>query len=74
MRSPRCVSGVLALDGPGRRMVRVCAVELELMTAQQREYVAATFIHEILHTSGLGENPPSPKEITSRVLARCGRK
>ena len=55
-------------------MVRVCAVELKLMTAQQREYVAATFIHEILHTLGLSENPPSPREITSRVLARCGRK
>ncbi len=73
-RNPRCVGGVLALTGPGSRVVRVCAVELKLMTAQQREYVAATFIHEILHTLGLNENPPSPSEITSRVLARCGRK
>jgi len=73
-RNPRCVSGVLALTGPGSRVVRVCTIELKRMTAQQREYVAATFIHEILHTLGLNENPPSPREITSRVLARCGRK
>jgi hypothetical protein len=25
----------------------------------------------MLHTLGLGENPPSSNEITRRVLARC---
>ena len=28
-------------------------------------------IHEMLHTLGLGENPPSSLEITSRVISRC---
>jgi hypothetical protein len=28
-------------------------------------------IHEVLHTLGLGENPPSSSEITRRVEARC---
>jgi anti-sigma-K factor RskA len=28
-------------------------------------------IHEVLHTLGLGENPPSSAEITERVEARC---
>jgi hypothetical protein len=28
-------------------------------------------IHEILHTLGLGENPPTSVEITQRVEARC---
>jgi len=28
-------------------------------------------IHEVLHTLGLGENPPSSAEITERVQARC---
>jgi hypothetical protein len=28
-------------------------------------------IHEMLHTLGLAENPPSPFEITDRVAARC---
>ena len=31
----------------------------------------AYLIHEALHSLGLGENPPSPKEITGRVLAMC---
>jgi hypothetical protein len=29
-------------------------------------------IHEMLHTLGLGENPPTTFEITDRVTARCG--
>jgi hypothetical protein len=72
-RHKRCASGVLALTAPGSRVVRICADELKRINAQQPEYVVASFIHEILHTLGLGESPPSPKEITARVLARCGR-
>jgi hypothetical protein len=73
-RHPRCVSGVLVITAPGSRVVRVCADELKRIHAQQPEYVVASLIHEILHTLGLGENPPSSREITARVLARCGRK
>lgn len=73
-RHARCVSGVLAVTSPGSRVVRVCVGELKLINAQQPEYVIASFIHEILHTLGLGENPPSSRAITARVLARCGRK
>ncbi len=29
-------------------------------------------IHEMLHTLGLGENPPTSIEITQRVKGRCG--
>jgi len=28
-------------------------------------------IHEVLHTLGLGENPPSSATITIRVQNRC---
>jgi len=28
-------------------------------------------IHEVLHTLGLGENPPTSTEITLRVEGRC---
>jgi hypothetical protein len=30
-------------------------------------------IHEVLHSLGLGENPPSSDHITERVRARCGQ-
>ena len=73
-RHKRCASGVLVFTAPGSRVVRVCAEELKRIYAQQPDYVVATVIHEILHTLGLGEDPPSSREITARVLARCGRK
>jgi hypothetical protein len=39
---------------------------------QLNEAVAeATVIHEALHTLGLGENPPTSREITAGVLKRC---
>ena len=73
-RHRRCATGVLVFTAPGSRVVRVCAEELKRINAQQPDYVVASLIHEILHTLGLGENPPSSREITARVLARCGGK
>jgi hypothetical protein len=72
-RHKMCASGVLAFTAPGSRVVRVCVEELKRINGQQPNYVVATLIHEILHTLGLGENPPSSSEITKRVIARCGR-
>jgi hypothetical protein len=37
-------------------------------------HVEAILIHELLHSLGLGENPPSSDYITSRVRARCGER
>jgi nitroreductase len=73
-RHRSCASGVLVFTAPGSRVVRVCADELKRINAQQHDYVVASLIHEILHTLGLRENPPSSREITARVLARCGGK
>jgi hypothetical protein len=72
-RHAACVSGVLAFTVPGSRVVRVCSEALKQTSHQSQEYTAAAFIHELLHTLGLGENPPSSKEITRRVRARCSR-
>lgn len=33
---------------------------------------ANTLIHELLHTLGLSENPPTSLEITRRIVDRCG--
>jgi hypothetical protein len=70
-RHQRCVSGAVAFTAPGSRVVRVCEEELKRPTLSSHNVVAAV-IHEMLHTLGLGENPPSSPEITRRVLARCG--
>jgi hypothetical protein len=38
---------------------------------QQRTMAEVYLIHELLHTLGLGENPPSSQEITRTVVRRC---
>jgi hypothetical protein len=35
-------------------------------------FAESLVIHEVLHTLGLGENPPTSGEITRRVEMRCG--
>ena len=72
-RDQRCDSGAVLFTAPGSRVVRVCSDQLKRIAPLKPEYVVASFIHEILHTLGLGENPPSSSQITARVLARCGR-
>ena len=58
-RNRYCVSGVIAFTVPGSRVVRVCVDELKATWTRNPEHTIASFIHEVLHTLGLGENPPS---------------
>ena len=67
-----CAKGALAVAEPGSRVVRVCSGRLVWTWQQNSTHVVAALIHEALHTLGLGENPPSSAEITSRVLKSCG--
>ena len=64
--------GVLAFTGQGHRVVYVCRerFEREWMAGKAR-YAEIVLIHEMLHTLGLGENPPSSRDITNRVQKRC---
>jgi hypothetical protein len=73
-RSRTCDKGALAFTVPGSRVIHVCVDRLKSVQSDQPEYVIAALIHEILHTLGLGENPPSSNDITKRVLALCGRR
>jgi hypothetical protein len=38
---------------------------------QERVMAEVYLIHELLHTLGLRENPPSSQEITQKVVRRC---
>jgi hypothetical protein len=49
---------------PGSRFVRILIEKPALAEIM--------VIHEMLHTLGLGENPPTTFEITDRVMERCG--
>ena len=65
---------VLAFTSPGRRIVYVCGAFREKFLALrvgERQELDIALIHEVLHTLGLRENPPTPAEITDQVRRRC---
>lgn len=73
---PRCQARgtrVLAVTSPGSPAVFVCPKAFRDVYRAHPLYAEATLIHEALHTLGLGENPPTSREITSRVVKRCVR-
>ena len=65
--------GVLAFTQPGSRVVYVCTSWFREAFATNPGLAEDVVIHESLHALGLGENPPSSQEITTRVAERCGR-
>jgi hypothetical protein len=73
-RTRTCDRGAVAFTTQGGRAIHVCVDRLKQLQQAQPEFVIAALLHEVLHTLGLGENPPSSSEITKRVLARCGRR
>jgi hypothetical protein len=71
-RHPRCGNeGVLAFTVVGSRIIHVCGHAFVRATKRDAEEAQATIIHELLHSLGLGENPPSPRQITYRVRELC---
>jgi hypothetical protein len=52
--------------------VYVCASQFTRAVERDPTFAELVLIHELLHTLGLGENPPSSREITAQVTARCG--
>ena len=61
----------LAVTEPGSRVVFICPTAFVEAVGGTPEHAEATLIHEMLHSLGLGENPPRSSEITERVLSRC---
>jgi hypothetical protein len=68
---PLCRKAKTALvSSPGVRRVFVCP-SFAAVSVHDPLLAESLVIHEILHTLGLGENPPTQLEITQRVQARC---
>ena len=65
-------SHIMAVTAPGSRVVLICP---EFVRRYQDDpgYGQAIILHEVLHSIGLAENPPTSAEITRRVIQRCGR-
>jgi hypothetical protein len=69
LESGRCGSGPAAVTHVGDRVVYVCGAHFRALSPGLR---ANTLIHEMLHSLGLGENPPSSRHINGQVVRRCG--
>ncbi len=55
-----------------RGVARIAVCRSFLQTVDRERVTAEVYvIHEMLHTLGLGENPPSSQEITQRVKREC---
>jgi hypothetical protein len=67
-----CGTSALAITAPGSHAIFICGARFVRELSRNGRHARATIIHETLHSLGLGENPPSSDEITSRVLALCG--
>jgi hypothetical protein len=63
--------GVLAFTSQGNRVVYVCSAQFRRTWQSDRLEAEAAVIHEALHTLGLGENPPTSRDITLRVRKLC---
>ncbi len=57
---------------PGSRVVWVCSSRLTARARENRRGVEIVLIHELLHTLGLEENPPTSAAINVAVNYRCG--
>ncbi|AMY09528.1 hypothetical protein LuPra_02745 [Luteitalea pratensis] len=63
----RSCRGPMAVTTPGSRVVYVCGG----LVRQSHGDAWVTIIHEVLHSLGLAENPPSPAFISNRVRKLC---
>ena len=62
---------VAAFTAPGSRVIHVCGKRF-VRFAVKTKGGEILLIHELLHTLGLGENPPTSSRITNAVMNRCG--
>jgi hypothetical protein len=70
---PLCKGGQTQLL-TARGVARVVVCRPFLQTVDSERATAEVYvIHEMLHTLGLGENPPSSQEITRAVKLRCAK-
>ena len=63
--------GILAFTEVGSRVVYVCGRDFARAWNREPREILATLIHEMLHSLGLGENPPTPRDISYRVQQLC---
>lgn len=71
-RRPCASPAILAFTHPGSDTIYVCTTQFKSAVWNDPVYAEMILIHELLHSLGLGENPPTSLDITARVTERCG--
>ena len=69
--APQCRSAQMFTQ-TGSPLIRVCAGQFSEGFRRNQTMTEIIIIHELLHTLGLGENPPTSAAITEQVVVRCG--
>jgi hypothetical protein len=72
-RQCRANPRMIAYTEPGSRVIWICGDRFADEFAMAVRPGAFRLIHELLHSAGLGENPPTSAEITDAVATRCGK-
>ena len=67
----RGADATVAFTSPGNHVIFICGERFATRFARDLRGGEIVIIHELLHVTGLGENPPSSTEITRRVHAAC---
>ena len=71
--APQCRDDhTVAFTAIGSRAIHVCGPQFVELSSRQSRGAEIIVIHEVLHTLGLGENPPWGADITGQVMRRCG--
>jgi hypothetical protein len=71
-RQCRADAVTVAYTAAGNHVIRICAGRFAERFTRETRAGEIVIIHELLHTLGLGENPPKSSDITKQVTARCG--
>jgi len=64
----------IAATDPGSRVVFICPLAFVEIERSNPEYAEATLIHEMLHSLGLGENPPRSGKSRSACCPAAPRR
>jgi hypothetical protein len=62
----------VAFTEPGSHVIYICGRQFQALFVRDSPMSELLIIHELLHSLGLGENPPSSADITGQVSKRCG--
>jgi hypothetical protein len=62
---------IAAFTERGSHVIRICGTRFESDLMHDPVTSEVVILHELLHSLGLGENPPTESEITHQIFARC---